>query len=340
MKKLVLGLGLFALCLPVTASAHFNLVAPPPTSTGVDGGKGAPPCGDNPSPGTATPAQGGHTISIMIDETVQHDGFYRFALAINALSEIPVDNVVKDASGNILPPNGMPMGTSATAAFEAPAVFPVLADDMFVHKAVPGGGTISWKTDLMLPNVNCASCTLQVIEFMANHPFNTGGGYFYHHCANLKITADPSLPLFDPTAGGASAGGASSAGGSAGAPSPAGGVGGVVAAGGGQTSTAGASTGSSGASSGGASSGSSGAAPTGASSGGASSGGASAGGASSGGASSTGTSSGSGGAADNNGCSCALGKGTNLSRPLVSLLLVLLIVARRRRRRVSEPSAA
>jgi hypothetical protein len=43
-----------------------------------------------------------------------------------------------------------------------------------------------------------------VIEFMHPHGYNgdagknDGGGYFYHHCADLKITADPNLPLFTP----------------------------------------------------------------------------------------------------------------------------------------------
>jgi hypothetical protein len=342
MKKLILVLGLSALCLPTAASAHFNLKAPPPTSAGTDGGKGVPPCGDNPDPGTATPAQGGHPLTIMIDETVQHTGFYRFALAINSLSELPLDNVVKDASGSILPPNGMPKGTSASAAYEDPAVFPVLADHMFQHTATTG--TVSFNGTILLPNVNCASCTLQVIEFMQGHPFNTlasgavGGGYFYHHCANLKITADSSLPLFDPTAGGASAGGASSTGGSAGAPSSAGGAGGAVSSAGGQTSSAGASNGTSGASSGGASNGSSGASNT---SAGASSGGASNGssGASSSGATSAGTSGDPAMAADNSGCSCALSKGRSGSRPWLSLLLGLLVVGRRWRRRVGGLSS-
>lgn len=52
------------------------------------------------------------------------------------------------------------------------------------------------------------------IEFMSNSNSNLGGGYFYHHCATLAITADPSLPVFNPplSSGGASGmGGASAA---------------------------------------------------------------------------------------------------------------------------------
>jgi hypothetical protein len=36
---------------------------------------------------------------------------------------------------------------------------------------------------------------LQVVQFLAEHGSNNPGGYTYHHCANLQITADPSKPL-------------------------------------------------------------------------------------------------------------------------------------------------
>jgi hypothetical protein len=29
---------------------------------------------------------------------------------------------------------------------------------------------------------------------MAEHGYNNPGGYFYHHCAALQITADPAKP--------------------------------------------------------------------------------------------------------------------------------------------------
>ena len=52
-----------------------------------------------------------------------------------------------------------------------------------------------WETDIQLPNINCEKCTLQVIQFMADHGYNQPGGYSYHHCADLQITADPSKPI-------------------------------------------------------------------------------------------------------------------------------------------------
>jgi hypothetical protein len=170
------------------AQAHFNLIMPPPADSATDGGKGAPPCGPTTVSGVVTPVQGGHAITVSLNETVLHPGHYRIALSINSRSELPPDPVaVTDASGN-----------SVSAPFEDPAVFPVLADDVFDHKT--GTTPIPFSMQVMLPNVSCSKCTLQVIEFMAQHGPNPGGGFYYHHCADLAVTADPSLPIFDPSA--------------------------------------------------------------------------------------------------------------------------------------------
>ncbi|HEY4107217.1 MAG TPA: SCE4755 family polysaccharide monooxygenase-like protein [Polyangiaceae bacterium] len=249
MKKLVLVLSLPALCLSATASAHFDLTAPTPNTTSTDGGMGSPPCGIGTASGVITPAQGGHPITIKIDEFIGHDGFYRVALALDSPTELPLDNVVKDSQGTILPPSGKPSGTSASADYETTPVFPVLMDHLFVHTAV---NNQMFQGDVTLPNVNCDKCTLQVLEFMQDHPFNfasppdtgPGGGYFYRHCADLKITADPSMPIFTPSsagsAGSSSGGGAGMSSGGAGMSS-----GGVATSGG----SAGASSTSAGATS-------------------------------------------------------------------------------------------
>ena len=69
---------------------------------------------------------------------------------------------------------------------------PVLADGLFAHTA---RSETPFETDIQLPNINCKKCTLQVVQWMAEHAFNNPGGYSYHHCADLQITADPSKPL-------------------------------------------------------------------------------------------------------------------------------------------------
>jgi MYXO-CTERM domain-containing protein len=245
MRKLILALSVPVLFLAVPASAHFNLTMPPSildSSGGHDpqpGGKGPTPCGpDSGAAGTITPAMGGHALTIHIDEIVGHPGSYRFALAMKAESEFPTDDVVRDSGGKVLPVLGP--GMSATDDYENPPKFPVIADHVFAHTnqivqsfpstAVPGVVT--------LPNVNCDKCILQVDEFMAQHPSNGPAGFMYHHCAYLKITADPNMPIFDPNA---AAGGAGGAGGGGGASSA--GAGGSATAGSGGTSAAGGDTG-------------------------------------------------------------------------------------------------
>ncbi len=155
-----------------TASAHFNLMAPTPSNkTNTGGGMGAPPCAPDVDAGDITPVTGGQELTVTVNETVTHGGFYRVALSIKSRTELPPDNGVYDSANKILPPNGMPSGTSDHADFENPATFPVLADHLFPHmQDVAAPHTYSGK--VVLPNVNCDKCTLQVIEFMAPHGYN------------------------------------------------------------------------------------------------------------------------------------------------------------------------
>jgi hypothetical protein len=202
MRKVLLASTIALLGFASTAQAHFGLVTPPQVVAQADvSGKGSPPCGpDTGMAATPTPVMGGHAIMLKVTESVPHLGFYRVALALKSRSEFPVDNVVYDSKNKVLPPSGMPNGTSDHAAVQATPMFPVLADGLFIND--PHTAAATYMASVMIPNVSCDRCILQVIEFMHPHGFNTsvpgpGGGYFYHHCAELKITPDPALPLFN-----------------------------------------------------------------------------------------------------------------------------------------------
>jgi hypothetical protein len=213
------------LSLAGTASAHFDLIAPPSNNNSDNGGKGAPPCGPDVS-SVVTPVMGGSMITLKVDETTPHPGHYRVALALKSRDEIDPtkpgglkEPEVKDDEGNVITE-----GNSASAAIQNPPVFPVLADGIFPHTS--GGG--EFETMIQLPNVNCDKCTLQVIEFMAEH----SEPFFYRHCADLKITADPGKPIFDPSGmGGGGMGGSGGAAGSGGSGGAAGGAAGAATAG-------------------------------------------------------------------------------------------------------------
>ena len=74
----------------------------------------------------------------------------------------------------------------------SPVAPPVLVDGLWPHQAKTAD---PFETDVTLPNINCKSCTLQVMQFMEQHGVNNPGQFSYHHCAVLKITADPKKAI-------------------------------------------------------------------------------------------------------------------------------------------------
>lgn len=195
MRLHILAAGAVVVLLaPVGALAHFRLLAP--SSAMVENQLGDPqkmaPCGGvTGNPGMPTNAvstvRGGDMLHVQVQETVFHPGHYRIALAVADRKELPADPMVMTRQAA----NGATISVSADIA---PAKPPILADGLFPHTdAQPT--PINWETDVKLPNINCDKCTLQVIQFMAEHGLNKDGDFSYHHCATLKITANPALPI-------------------------------------------------------------------------------------------------------------------------------------------------
>lgn len=179
---------------PSILDAHFTLIAP--TSWLVENRLGDPqkagPCGGT-SADAGTPSgvvgkvQGGSTLHVKVQETVYHPGHYRIALAVNSRAELPADPAVTTRDSERGP-------WSVAAAIQSPVQPPVLVDGLWAHTdrnaiAQP------FETDITIPNINCDKCTLQIIQFMAEHARNRDGDFSYHHCADLQIAADPSKPL-------------------------------------------------------------------------------------------------------------------------------------------------
>jgi hypothetical protein len=177
-----------AILLPI-AWAHFRLLEP--QSWLVENDLGDPqklgPCGGTSAnagtlSGIVNKVQGGQKLHIKVQETVFHPGHYRIALAVNSRTELPADPpaITRDSDKG---------AWSVSSPIQNPPQIPVLADGLFVHtsrRADP------WETDVQIPNINCDRCTLQITQFMAEHGLNKDGGYYYHHCADLQITADPA----------------------------------------------------------------------------------------------------------------------------------------------------
>jgi hypothetical protein len=192
--RIALVLTILALAAQTT-SAHFKLLEP--GSWLIEDNRGDPqkagPCGGtNTDWGKptymVTKAVGGQKLHIKVQETVYHPGHYRVALAVNSPTELPADPQVTTKESDRGP-------QSVSAVIQSPPQIPILADGLFVHSTRPTGTMEPFETDIQLPNINCKKCTLQIVQFMAEHGFNNPGGYSYHHCADLQITADKSKPL-------------------------------------------------------------------------------------------------------------------------------------------------
>ncbi len=178
--------------VPASVQAHFKLLEP--ASWIAEDQRGDPqksaPCGATP---TSTPSEaitkvaGGSKIHLKVMETIYHPGHYRVALSVNSRNELPPDPYTVERMGDRGP-------ISVWAAIQSPPQIPVIADGLFQHYTRPASPQ-TYEADIQLPNITCPKCTLQVIQFMAEHGYNQPGGYSYHHCADLAITADPAKPL-------------------------------------------------------------------------------------------------------------------------------------------------
>ena len=180
--------------VPAAPFAHFKLLEP--ASWIVESDRGDPqkagPCGgDAKDKGTPTAvvgkALGGTKLHVKVLETIYHPGHYRVSLAVNSHEELPADPQTTTRDTEKGP-------WSVWAVVQSPPQTPVLADGLFPHFTRPTQPQ-TWETDVQLPNISCQKCTLQVVQFMAEHGYNQPGGYTYHHCADLQITADAAKPL-------------------------------------------------------------------------------------------------------------------------------------------------
>jgi hypothetical protein len=188
------SVGAFVLAAPIVGQAHFILEAP--ASAIVENQLGDPqklgPCGgtskDAGMPtGAVTAVAGGEMLHVKVKETIYHPGHFRIALAVLDRAELPMDpeDMTMDT------PTGRTMSVSAKV--DPNPKPPVLVDGLWDHHTRIAGQ--EFETDVKIPNINCDHCSLQIIQFMEQHPINPDGRFTYHHCADLKITANPKLKL-------------------------------------------------------------------------------------------------------------------------------------------------
>lgn len=179
---------------PTPQPMHFKLLEP--VSWIVEDRRGDPqkagPCGgSNASWGepsyAVNDATGGAALHIKVQETIYHPGHYRIALAVNSPLELPADPEAVTREGDRGP-------VSVSSAIMDPVAPPVLVDGLWMHDTRPESMQ-TYETDVVLPNIDCDHCTLQIIQFMNEHGVNNPGMFTYHHCAVMRIRSNPALPI-------------------------------------------------------------------------------------------------------------------------------------------------
>jgi len=159
------------LAAPVIAEAHIQLTYPLPRSTlQKDRHCGSPTRSQNP---TVLPP--GATFNVTWNETIPHPGHYR----------ISFDTEGEDFT--------IPLGYDDFTQTEN-----VLVDDITDNE-----GTGSYSVEITLPDVECETCTLQLIQMMTDKaPYGEVAGEaddIYFQCADIALRSGAPDPEPDPT---------------------------------------------------------------------------------------------------------------------------------------------
>lgn len=143
-------------------AAHIQMLQPKPRTVLQK----IKPCGATTVPkGTPTATYlSGETIMVSWKETVPHPGHYRISLDPDGENDL------------IDPPNFTALYTNPTVLLDG------IADKT---------GTTTYSVMVTLPDIECANCTLQLIQVMTDKPPYGDGNDIYYQCADITITKPP-----------------------------------------------------------------------------------------------------------------------------------------------------
>jgi hypothetical protein len=181
-----------ALLCASPAHAHFTLQKPASwlNEDDIGGPQKGSPCGPGnlrpfvgddiqpiPISGAVTTFHAGETITVALEETVYHAGYFRISLARTRAA---------DATPTTFP--DPPLTDLENCYYDRAAVRTgphdnVLADGLFMA-AEQNGENRSLTHEVELPHEPCEECTLQVMQVMEGHP---QASCFYFHCADIRI---------------------------------------------------------------------------------------------------------------------------------------------------------
>lgn len=240
------GLIGLALTLSGVAAAHVSLKSinnqmPVARAEAPDEDLKAGPCGQttNGRTATVTALTAGAEITINWEEYIDHPGFFRIAFAQDG------DSFPAIANMDDVTPDACTLATCMSGGMTIDQITPVGAE---VLAYVADGET---SASIVVPNVNCENCTLQVIQFMTDKLGDNADNEIYYQCADITITGGAAGGAGG--AGGGGAGGGGAGGAAAGAGGAMAGAGGAAGggAGGAMAGTGGAAAGAGGVAAGG-----------------------------------------------------------------------------------------
>src|SRR5690606_17740409 len=105
----------------------------------------------------------GATITLSWFEFIDHPGHYRVAFD-------------QDGDDDFIEP------TTATDLYNSDAVLlDGIPDEDGVH---------DYEVEVTLPDVECESCTLQILQIMTDKPPFGDGNDLYYHCIDLRLAGD------------------------------------------------------------------------------------------------------------------------------------------------------
>ena len=207
-----------ALSVAGSASAHVDLTYPPARLLGSANGNQIKqaPCGQttNMRTATVTTFTPGQMVDIKLEEYVDHTGYFVVSFDNEGDNDFPYPRANSDM---VNPDTDDPMATMPTGD----KVLGYHFDEAMNCANQPNSECV---IKVKIPNVNCQSCTLQLVQFMYDKTGDGQPNEHYFQCADIKV--EGALMPGGGAGGMAGAGGAGGAGGG-GAGGSAGGTGGA-----------------------------------------------------------------------------------------------------------------
>jgi hypothetical protein len=170
----LLACSLVASVAPV-AHAHITLKSP---AKRPGGDIKVGPCTGAARGASPTVLEPGATIMVTWDETIQHPGHYRIAFDVDG-EDFPVPAAYDDVA--------------ATLPFDAGNGVTILADDI-MDKSGPIFGATPYEAMVTLPDVECETCTLQLIQMMTEKVPYGDGNDIYFECADIALRRTGGAP--------------------------------------------------------------------------------------------------------------------------------------------------